>query len=74
MILKASRYFTFNSLSDTWTKKTNIQKMSENFTSSSLLTANKAPALDPKDFASWEMMFQIHVGFEEWELFGQNFS
>ena len=44
--------------------------MSDNFTSSSS-SRRKAPALDPEDFASWEMMFQAHVGFEEWELFGQ---
>ena len=44
--------------------------MSDNFTSSSS-SRRKAPALDPEDFASWEMMFQALVGFEEWELFGQ---
>ena len=29
----------------------------------------KAPALDPEDFAGWEMMFKAYVGYAEWELF-----
>ncbi len=43
--------------------------MSDYSTSSS--SRRKAPQLDPEDFASWEMMFQAHVGFEEWELFNK---
>ena len=42
--------------------------MLHNSTSSS---RRKAPSLDPEDFASWSMMFQAHVGFEEWELFNK---
>jgi hypothetical protein len=42
--------------------------MSDKFTSSSC-SRRKAPALDPEDFASWEMMFQNYCGYQEWELF-----
>jgi len=39
--------------------------------SSTSSSRRKAPSLDPEDFASWSMMFQAHVGFEEWELFNK---
>ncbi len=29
----------------------------------------RAPALDPEDFAGWEMMFKAYVGYAEWGLF-----
>ena len=32
----------------------------------------KAPALDPEDFAGWEMMFRAYVDYAEWELFREN--
>ena len=32
----------------------------------------KAPALDPEDFAGWEMMFKAYVGYAEWELFRES--
>ena len=43
--------------------------MSNELTSFSSDRRRKAPTLDPEDFASWEMMFQAHVGFAQWELF-----
>ena len=43
--------------------------MSSDHTSSSSDKRRRVPVLDPEDFCAWEMMFQVYVGFSEWELF-----
>ena len=37
--------------------------------SSKNVSWRRAPALDPEDFAGWEMMFKAYVGYAEWALF-----
>ena len=40
--------------------------------STSSSSRRKVPALDPEDFASWEMLFKNYCGYQEWELFYQD--
>ena len=44
----------------------------EYFPPKSTSSWRKAPALDPEDFAGWEMMFKAFVGYAEWELFRES--
>ena len=42
---------------------------SASYFSSKSTSWRRAPALDPEDFAGWEMMFKAYVGYAEWGLF-----